>query len=173
EKKQMYYVVWSGHYPGIYTNWEEAKKQIIGAVKPIYKTFGSKELAERAFDEGPEKYKSRGFKKTRDLTDEEKARIGDPLELSLCVDAACNGKTGAFEYRGVWTYSEEEVFKVGPFPDGSNNIGEFLALVHALAFLKDLGLNDFPIYSDSRNAMGWVNQKQVRTSVKNAKTQKL
>ena len=173
KKKTMYYVVWSGHQPGIYTNWEEAKAQITGAQKPIYKTFGSKELAEKAYNDHPDNYMGRGFKKTRDLTPEEKARIGDPIELSLCVDAACNGKTGEFEYRGVWTYSGEEVFRVGPYPDGTNNIGEFLALVHALAFLKELGLHDFPIYSDSRNAMGWVDRLSVRTTAKNPKTVQL
>ena len=103
KKKQMYYVVWSGHIPGIYTDWTDAQKQIAGAQKPLYKTFGSKELAEKAYAEGPENYREGSFKKTRDLTDEEKERIGEPIEISLCVDAACNNK-GDFEYQGVQTF---------------------------------------------------------------------
>lgn len=166
DKKTMYYVVWKGHKPGIYTSWDDALKQISGAEKPLYKTFGSKELATKAFEEGPENYKDGSFKKTRDLTKEEKKRIGDPLELSLCVDAACNGN-GDFEYQGVWTFNQEEpVFLVGPYKQGSNNIGEFLALVHALAYLnshKDEKMKTMPIYSDSRIAMEWIQAGKCRT----------
>lgn len=169
KKKTMYYVVWRGHNPGVYTDWDEAREQITGAAKPMYQTFGSKELAHKAFEEGPEKYKGGAFKKTRDLTDEEKKRIGEPIELSLCVDAACNSK-GDFEYQGVWTFNQEEpVFRVGPYKKGSNNIGEFLALVHALAYLnqhKDPKMKKMPIYSDSRIAMGWVKVKVCRTKKK-------
>jgi len=172
-KKPMYYVVWRGLSPGIYTNWETAKAQLAAGTKPLYKTFGSKMLADKAFAEGPENYMGRGFKKTRDLTEAERIRIGDPIELSLCVDAACNGKKALYEYRGVWNYNNEEAFKVGPHKEGTNNIGEFLALVHALAFLKKMGLQDFPIYSDSRIAMGWVKQKRIKTSSKDPQTQDL
>ena len=92
-------------------------------------------------------------------------KIGDPIELSLCVDAACNGK-GDFEYQGVWTFSRQTEFKIGPYKKGSNNIGEFLALVHALAFLnghRDSKMKTIPIYTDSRIAMGWVRGKMCRT----------
>lgn len=164
DKKQMYYVVWAGHTPGIYTQWSEAQKQISGFKGSKYKTFGSKTLAYKAFDDSPENYTG-DYKKTKDLTEEQLKEIGDPIELTLTVDAACNG-TGDFEYRGVWNFSRDEVFKVGPYKGGSNNIGEFLALVHALAFLnshRDEKMKTLPIYSDSRIAMGWVKAKQCRT----------
>src|SRR5690606_30975788 len=103
-----YYVVWNGFKPGIYDNWEEAKKQISGFPKPIYKTFGSKNLAEKAFLDSPENYTG-AYKKTKDLSEEDIQKIGIPIELSLCVDAACNSK-GDFEYRGVWNFSKDEVF---------------------------------------------------------------
>lgn len=166
KKKNYYYVVWAGHRPGIYTDWDEARKQLTGFKGSIYKTFGSKELAEKAFSENPEKYKDSNFKKTRSLSAEELEKIGKPLELSLAVDAACNNK-GDFEYQGVWTYSGDTVFKVGPYKKGSNNIGEFLALVHALAYLnqqRDPKMKEFPIYSDSRIAMSWVRQKRCKTN---------
>ncbi|MGB1102060.1 MAG: viroplasmin family protein [Crocinitomicaceae bacterium] len=167
-KKQYYYVVWHGHQPGIYTDWDEARKQLTGIKGAIYKTFGSKQLAEKAFTEHPNKYKDGDYKKTKDLSESELAKIGDPIELSLSVDAACNSQ-GDFEYQGVWTFSKDEVFRVGPYKKGSNNIGEFLALVHALAYLnghKDPKMKSMPIYSDSRIAMGWVRQKICRTNKK-------
>ena len=165
KKKTYYYVVWAGHHPGIYTDWSEAQKQLSGFKGSRYKTFGSKTLAEKAFNEHPDKYKDGDYRKTRDLSPEELEKIGDPIELSLAVDAACNNK-GDFEYQGVWTFSNDVVFRVGPYKKGSNNIGEFLALVHALAYLsdhKDEKMKKLPIYSDSRIAMGWVKAKKCRT----------
>ncbi len=163
-KKSKYYVVWRGHKPGVYSDWSEAQKQLTGFKSSHYKTFGSKKLAFKAFEEGSLNYQG-DYKKTKDLTDEELAKIGYPIELALCVDAACNGK-GDFEYRGVWNFNREEEFKVGPYKNGSNNIGEFLALVHALAFLnshRDPKMKAMSIYSDSRIAMGWVYAKTCRT----------
>jgi ribonuclease HI len=162
EKKTLYYVVWQGKTPGIYTDWESCRKQIEGADHPKFKSFGSKTLAEKAFKEGPEAYEGRGFKKTRDFSPEEAARIGDPNPLSISVDAACNATTGQFEYRGVITESGTELFRVGPYPGGSNNIAEFLALVHALAYLKK-SRSDLMIYSDSKYAMAWVKKKKANT----------
>jgi ribonuclease HI len=167
-KKTYYYVVWHGFRPGIYTDWNEVLKQISGFNKAIYKTFGSKKLAEQAFSEHPDNYKDGDYKKTKDLSDAELAKIGQPKELSLAVDAACNGK-GDFEYQGVWTFSKETVFRVGPYKKGSNNIGEFLALVHALAYLnghKDPKMKSIPIYSDSKIAMGWIRIKVCKTNKK-------
>ena len=172
KKKTMYYVIWRGVEPGIYTDWNEAKKQIEGAAKPIYKSFGSKELAEKAYVDGPTAYEGKNYKKTRDLTDEEKERIGSPIPLSLSVDAACSGSTAIAEYRGVLTDTTTELFKVGPIRKGTNNIGEFLALVHGLAYLKQHKM-DMPIYSDSRIAMGWVKKKRANTRSDDPETQAL
>lgn len=95
---------------------------------------------------------------------------GAPIEMTagaLAVDAACSGNPGLMEYRGVQAWDGKEVFKKGPFPDGTNNIGEFLALVHALAYFHQLGPQyaQTPIYSDSMTAMAWVRKKKANTKV--------
>lgn len=172
KKKPMYYVVWRGVRPGIYTSWDEARKQLTGVAKPQYKSFGSKDLARKAFLEGPDNYMGRSFKGTRDLTEEEKKRIGEPNMMSISVDAACNGKTGEFEYQGVITDSGTQLFHAGPYQDGTNNVGEFLALVHALAYLKK-ERSDIPIYSDSRISMGWVKKGRANSTAKHPKTVQL
>ena len=46
----------------------------------------------------------------------------------------------------------------------SNNIGEFLAIVHGLALLKKKGSN-MPIYSDSKIAQKWVRDKKCNTKL--------
>lgn len=163
-KKQKYYVVWAGHKPGIYLSWDKTLEQITGYKSSVYKIFGSKQLAEKAFLDSPDNYQG-DYKKTKDLTEEQLEKIGDPIELSLCVDAACNN-VGDFEYKGVWNFNKEDVFIVGPYKKGSNNIGEFLALVHGLAYLnssKDKKMHILPIYSDSRIAMSWIKAKKCRT----------
>ena len=72
--------------------------------------------------------------------------------------------TGVMEYRGVDTETGAEIFRMGPFQDSSNNLGEFLALVHAISFLKQRNM-DWPIYTDSRTALAWVRNKRAKTTV--------
>ncbi|MEL6812896.1 MAG: RNase H family protein, partial [Bacteroidota bacterium] len=61
--------------------------------------------------------------------------------------------------------THKQLFHQGPFDQGTNNVGEFLALVHGLAYLKQIG-SDRIIYSDSRIAMGWVRKKKCNTKLK-------
>jgi len=83
---------------------------------------------------------------------------------SLSVDAACSGNPGVMEYRGVYTATGQEIFRQGPFQQGTNNIGEFLALVHGLALLKQQN-STIPVYSDSVSAMAWVRNKKAKTTL--------
>jgi len=85
-------------------------------------------------------------------------------QSAIAVDAACSGNPGIMEYRGVDTETQAEIFRLSPMKDGTNNIGEFLAIVHALAFLKQRNLT-MPIYSDSEIAMRWVQQKVCKTKL--------
>ena len=48
---------------------------------------------------------------------------------------------------------------------GTVNLGEFLAIVLALAWLKKQKL-DYPIYSDSNTAIVWVRNRRVNTKLK-------
>lgn len=161
--KQKFYVVWEGHEPGVYTSWDAAKQQIDGYPKAKYKSFGSKAEAEKAFKGTYWAYAGKDTKTVKkSLPDLEK--IGVRLD-SLAVDAACSGNPGAMEYRGVHTRTGQEIFRVGPLPNGTNNVGEFLAIVHALAWLKQQNSPNIPIYSDSRNAQIWIKAKKCRTKL--------
>lgn len=172
KKKSKYYVVWDGPKSKIYTDWDEARIDLKGMSMNQLKTFGSKILAEKALAEGPENYIGKDFRKTQDLSAEQIRKLGSPIEMSMSVDAACNEMTGIMEYQGVWTFDKEQVvFRKGPYPGGSNNIGEFLALVHALAYLNkqlDQKFHSMPIYSDSKIAMTWIKAKKCRTTSVNS-----
>ena len=173
KKKQKYYVVWNGRTPGIYTNWNDCLKQVNGFTKPVFKSFVSKEIAEKAFKDKPDSYLGDHYNEPGTL-----GKISNPnspkiIRKALSVDAACSGNPGPLEYQGVDVGSRKKVFHQGPFPLGTVNIGEFLALVHGLAYLKQKG-SDVPIYSDSITAMSWVRRKAIKTNLpRNAKTEEL
>ena len=153
--KQKYYVVWVGNQPGIYNSWAECAEQVNGFPGAKYKAFERKEQAQEAFAQGWEQHIGTTSKFTL------------PPEViadSISVDAACDGSPGNLEYRGVNTKTGDELFHIGPLKNGTNNLGEFLAIVHALAMLQRTGETK-PIYSDSRTAMGWVRQKTVRSKL--------
>ncbi len=94
-----------------------------------------------------------------------KSRVAPPYILdSLAVDAACSGNPGRMEYRGVLVRTGEQIFHVGPLEQGTNNIGEFLAIVHGLALQEKQGTS-LPLYSDSVNAQLWVRQGICKTKL--------
>ena len=99
-----------------------------------------------------------------------------PMEVradAWAVDAACSGNPGPMEYQAIDLATGARVFHFGPVK-GTNNIGEFLAIVHALALMQQQGLHDKTIYSDSYNAILWVNKRQCKTKLERTpETEKL
>jgi len=157
--KQKFYVVWKGVNPGVYDSWDECKRQVENFDGALYKSFPTKEFAEKAYQTGPWCYIGKGKTEKPALVSQ-----GNFVKDSLAVDAACSGNPGPMEYRGVYVGSGQELFLKGPYQKGTNNIGEFLAIVHGLAFLKQQKI-DIPIYSDSVNAMLWVKNKKCKTKL--------
>ena len=86
-----------------------------------------------------------------------------PVLDALAVDAACSGNPGVMEYQGIYIPTRTRVFHYRA-EKGTNNIGEFLAIVHGLSYLKKHRLNQI-IYSDSANAISWVRQKVCKSKL--------
>ncbi|HAL65182.1 MAG: Uncharacterized protein XD81_0945 [Bacteroidetes bacterium 38_7] len=162
-KKYKYYVIWEGTQPGIVDSWEECLKRVKGFPNAKYKGFYDEESAQRAFEQTPDKYFESNALFEEDQ-ENEKSSSSEIIVPSICVDAACSGNPGILEYRGVDTSTRKQVFYQGPFKDGTNNIGEFLAIVHALALCEQKGLN-IPIYSDSLNAIQWIKNRKAKTKL--------
>src|SRR5689334_7302542 len=158
--KQKYYVVWKGRKTGVFTSWAECEAQVKGFNGATYKAFESLNAAEAAFKSRYEAYK--GKSSTMGKWKESEVK---PLVPAICVDAACNGSPGILEYRGVEFDSGKEIFRAGPYPDGTNNVGEFLAIVHALTWLEKQN-KQLPIYSDSENGIAWVYTGKCKTNLK-------
>lgn len=156
-KKSKWYVVWQGHETGVYDSWDECKAQIDGYQGARYKSFDSHNEATRAYEDGAEAYIRHNY-----TSREEALSQQAPVVRALAVDAASSGNPGVMEYRGVLIDERREVFHVGPFNRGTNNIGEFLAIVHGLALLTKHNLT-MPIYSDSVTAIAWVRNRRCKT----------
>lgn len=164
DKQQKYYVVWEGRKPGIYKTWDECRMQVEGFEQARFKSFESEEAAQKAYSTGWKKFHASRQSHTNTTAHR-------PTGEYLAVDAACSGNPGLMEYRGVYSITGNELFRQGPFEDGTNNIGEFLAIVHALA-LQTKHNTSLPIYSDSTNAITWVRKKKCNTKLEEKNTNK-
>ena len=175
KSKSKYYVVWQGRQTGIYDDWEDCKKQIIGFKGAKYKGFPNLQSAENAFSKGWEEFWGKETIPAVDLSSATERPVGQ----AVAVDAACSGNPGKMEYQGVYLdfdaqpITRKTLFKSPVFEQGTNNIGEFLAIVHAVSLQKKNGWN-YPVYSDSVNAQLWVRQGKCKTKLKrNARNETL
>jgi ribonuclease HI len=172
---KKYYAVLKGRKTGIFTTWEECEEQIKGFSGALYKSFKTREEVEAALGH-TEQASMLPLEQKKIKQPEARKKLTPTSELimdSVCVDASCIGNPGDVEYRGVYTATREVIFHKSPISNGTNNLGEFLAIVHALAYLKNQG-RDIPIYSDSQTAILWIKKKKVGTKLKqNADSEKI
>lgn len=173
KKRSAYYVVWKGKTPGVYDNWEECENQIKGHQGAMYKGFATKTEAEQAFASSPDQYIVRKAPSPAPSPSGAGRGGTSPVLPALVVDAACSGNPGVMEFRGVIAGTGTEVFHRGPFEQGTNNIGEFLAIVLGLAYLKQNKL-PWALYTDSRTALSWLRKGHADTKIEwNAANQDL
>lgn len=175
-KKQKYYVVWQGKKPGIYTDWDECKEQVKGVQGAQYKSFDTLQEAEAASRLPYSSVVVQSNRSNQNIQSNQILTIDEngmtaikpgtenpPVLDALAVDAACSGNPGIMEYQGIYIPTRTQVFHFRA-EKGTNNIGEFLAIVHGLSYLKKHHLNQI-IYSDSVNAISWVRQKQCKSKL--------
>lgn len=163
---RKFYVVWEGLAPGIYDTWDEARAQVEGFRGARYKAFNTIEEATAAFRGS---YEDQALLLIA-LANRQPAMVNtaDFPEIrtdAIAVDGACAGVPGPMEYRGVEIATGRELFRVGPYPGGTNNIAEYLALIHALALLDKQGDRTTPVYSDSRTALSWLRRRRANTTL--------
>lgn len=167
-----YYVVFKGHNPGVYDNWDEVNEQTKGFPGALFKGFSTSEEAAAAYrnytgaEDRNELYKlissAIPSKETKDS-----GTLSDNPEIdpdAWAVDASCLGNPGKMEYRGVEVKTGKVIFQIGPFEDATNNIGEYLALIHAMALMTKKG-EYHNIYTDSVTALSWWRNKKIKTKL--------
>lgn len=160
--KQKFYVVWRGRKPGVYDTWDECREQILGFKDAAYKSFPTKREADEAYGASSRNYIGKSSSEPASPT--QLRQYGNPVWDSICVDAACDTTTGLMEYQGIHLKTQRLLFHQGPYKGGTNNIGEFLAIVHALSYCAKHKLT-IPIYSDSRTALVWAGDKKAKTKL--------
>lgn len=168
-----YYVVRVGRQTGIFRTWNDCKAQVHKFKGAKFKKFDTQQSAEYALKHGwedsPNKAKAKKLLNQR-VTSPETEYILD----SISVDAACSGNPGELEYQCVNTQTGEKIFGSKLYPVGTNNLGEFLAIVDGLRYLKSIGDTTTPIYSDSIIALAWVRNRRVKSNLyRNTKTHEL
>jgi ribonuclease HI len=163
--KGKFYVVWEGKKPGIYDSWGQCKEQIEGYQAAKYKSYSALTEAKKVYSEGWQKHWGKDKKAKVKKTPSTPSANHEEIDYnSISVDVGTRGNPGPVEYKGVDTQTEEIIFQVGPIENGTNNLGEFIAIVHALAYLKKKGSSK-TIYSDSQTALKWVKNKQVASTL--------
>lgn len=176
---RKYYVVWEGRHIGVFDDWADAREQVENFPGAKFKAYDTQEAAVAAFrrqlagDEVPlgeilvSASASSGARKKGDTPTlaETLARYPEIDPDGWAVDASCLGNPGVMEYRGVELRTGREIFRYGPMEDATNNIGEFLAIVHALALQYNSG-ERHTIYSDSATGMAWVRNRKTKTTLK-------
>ena len=160
--KKKWYVVWVGRGPGIYENWADCEAQVKGFPNARYMSFKTREEAEEAFKEDPEDYWGKKDQLARRRI--EKGLHKDVNRNSIAVDVSCRGPYGPMEFRGINLTTNEFVFIMGPYQKGTNNIGEFLAVVEALKYISRIQ-KPMIIYTDSLTAMAWVRDRICNTEL--------
>jgi ribonuclease HI len=160
KNEKKFYVVRKWKKIWIFDSRDECKESVNGFSDAKYKWFSDKEGAEIALKEWREKYYE-----VKNVSKKEKVNNEDIpfFANSIAVDAACSGNPGEMEYKWIDLQTWDEIFHE-KFAIWTNNIGEFLAIVHWLKYLKDK--KDKVIYSDSRIAISRVNQWKCKTQLK-------
>lgn len=176
-KKNKYYVVWEGREPGIYDSWAECHRQIDGFPQAKYKSFQTKEEAINAFRGNPADHLGlikailkKAAENRAPLLENgmrDYSAIPEIYLNAIAVDGACAGNPGPMEYRAVRVIDGAEVFHIGATKPliGTNNIAEYLAMIHLAAMLQKQGDFSTPIYTDSKNTFAWLRKGRSKTSL--------
>lgn len=171
DNEKKIYVIWNGKETWIFDSWEQCKKNVDWFSGAKYKSFKSLEEANKALNEWWEKYYEINPNKTKSnnlqkLSDSEKFQLIETVPFfseSIAVDAACSENPWKMEYRWVDLQTWKEIFHER-FSIWTNNIWEFLAIIH---WLKYLWNDNRAIYSDSKIAISRVQQWKCKTKLRN------
>ena len=172
---KKFYVVWQGHKPGIYTDWNSCKKQVDKFAGARYKSFPTEAEALAAYGgspstsgktsatAAPKKRASSKAPSVKTYTASEVKAL--PAEVKIFTDGGCDpnpGKAGS----GLALYRNNTVSELwyGLFnPMGTNNTAELNALHQAL-LMAEKELNNgqsVAIFCDSKYSIQCVTQWAV------------
>jgi len=157
-----YYAVFEGRKPGVYDTWEECNRQVNGYSGATFRSYRTKAEAEKELDTYNSK---KGAEKASTSVNNAEVAPATPTSrptTGIFADGACSGNPGPMEYRviRISESTKPETIAKQSFDQGTNNVAEFLALVEALKNTQD---SHEPVYTDSTNAITWVERGGCNT----------
>ncbi len=167
-QKRKFYVVWEGRAPGIYDSWEECKMQVENFPGAKYRSYPTQTEATEAFRGDASEQLALMRKLAVRMVPATPVDYSSNPEIrkdAISVDGACAKNPGPMEYRAVHVGSGKEIFRIGPLEGGTNNIAEYLAIIHCAALLHKNGDYTTPIYSDSLTARSWIRRRHSKTTI--------
>jgi len=161
-----YYVVRNGKKKWIFDSWDETKVIVEWFQNAKYKSFDDYDIAKKSFDMWYDVFFGQRDKKVK-KDKKEIIKNKKILTPSICVDASCMGNPGNLQYQIVDTGNLCNIYKSPIFEHWTQNIWEYMAIVHWMMILSE---NDFYkkykiIYSDSNTAISWIVNKKPKTSL--------
>lgn len=136
--KQKFYVVWAGKNTGIFNNWPEVQKSVIGHKGAKHKSFPTLAEAEAAFSEPPERAKPSSsparVSKTSTSPAVNSTALNPLFDVHIFSDGGCDPNPGeaasgvAVYDSGALKYLYHGLYN----PNGTNNTAELNALHQAM-----------------------------------------
>lgn len=160
------YAVHKGRKPGIYTTWEECKKQVDGFNGPIYKKFDNRTSAELFLKNGFNQKSLDKFSKKQNIikkVDEKNEKILDELlkdqenRVFIYTDGSCIRFKNGITKAGYGIYIPEKNIRVSePLLNQkqTNNRAELTSILECVKYLKKDDLKkELIIITDSAYSM--------------------
>lgn len=175
-RRNKWYVVWVGQEPGVYDSWSECQEQIANYPGARYKSFDTQDEAVAAYRGRMEDHLNLVRQIVQHTPRPKPIEPGGPKDYSsipgirldaIAVDGACSGNPGVMEYRAVRVADGAEIFRIGSRRNlvGTNNIAEYIGMIHLAAMLAAKGDFNTPIYTDSRNTFAWLRRGHSKTTL--------
>ncbi len=175
-RRHKWYVVWVGQEPGVYDSWSDCREQIANYPGARYKSFDTQDEAVQAYRGRMEDHLNLVRQIVLHAPRPKAIEPGGPKDYSqipgirldaIAVDGACAGNPGVMEYRAVRVADGAELFRIGSRGNliGTNNIAEYVGMIHLAAMLAAKGDFTTPIYTDSRNTFAWLRRGHSKTTL--------
>lgn len=158
------YVVWKWRSPWVYTTWSACEKQIRWYPWARYKSFGSKQEAQEAYEMWLD------YNADRTGPIHERIKLWEIKSESICVDAACKWNPWALERRGVLTSSWKQLFRSNIYYQWTVNVWEYIVLLQGIKRCLDSFHHDRTVYTDSRTALSRVRSWSHRSQLNRTHT---
>lgn len=151
-----YYVVWRGHSPGIYENWNACKAQVKGFKYSYYRVFPTFKSANEAFGLSLTEFKRR---------QQFKENTFNLRPNSIVVSSKYEEKNMETVFTAFKVGDPPEIlFRTAICGKSTHNIVQFLALAASIKYCYENGLKS-PIYSDNPVALKWIRDRKINSQV--------